>query len=102
VATQNPDLTRGLVIEDKKQRVANFHKNTVESFVELCAASGIKHPDELNRTHVYRRVFMNLVKTYEDIYPTIPDGCLLEGGDTPFDYEEYMKRASADVFEVKG
>ncbi len=101
VATQDPDLTRGLVISDKKQRVANFHKNTVESFVELSAASGIKNSEEINRTHVFRRVFMNLVKTYEDIYPTIPDGSLLEGGDVPFDYEEYLKRASAETFELK-
>ena len=80
--------------------MANFHKNTVESFVELMGACGIDNPDMINRTHVYRRVFMNMVKTYEDIYPTIPDGCLLEGGDVPYDYESYMNRASAEVFEV--
>jgi hypothetical protein len=43
---------------------------------------------------------MNMVKTYEEIYPSIPDGCLLNGADTPFDYEDYLKRASADQFEV--
>jgi glutamate synthase domain-containing protein 2 len=100
VATQDPYFMKGLVVEDKTVRVANYHKNTVESFVELIGASGIDHPDKINRTHVYRRVFMNLVKTYEEIYPTIPDGCLLDGGDTPFDYEDYMKRASAESFEV--
>ena len=100
VATQNPKLMNGLVVEDKKVRVANYHKNTVESFVELLAASGIDHPDKLNRTHVYRRVFMNLVKTLEEIYPSIPEGCLLEGGDVPFDYEEYLKRSSTESFEV--
>src|SRR6185503_10663955 len=100
VATQDPKFTKGLVVEDKKVRVANFHRNTVESFVELMGAAGISHPDKINRSHVYRRVFMNLVKTYEEIYPTIPDGCLLDGGDIPFDYEDYMKRAAADRFEV--
>jgi glutamate synthase domain-containing protein 2 len=102
VATQDPYFMKGLVVEDKKVRVANYHKNTVESFVELIGAAGIDHPDKINRSHVYRRVFMNMVKTYEEIYPTLPEGCLLEGGDTPFDYEDYMKRASAESFEVAG
>jgi glutamate synthase domain-containing protein 2 len=100
VATQNPSLMNGLVVEDKKNRVANYHKNTVESFVELIAAAGLDHPDKINRSHVYRRVFMNLVKNYDEIFPPIPDGCLLEGGDAPFDYEDYLKKSSAEAFEI--
>jgi glutamate synthase domain-containing protein 2 len=100
VATQDPYFMKGLDVEDKRVRVANFHKNTVESFVELMGAAGLDHPGKIDRSHVYRRVFMNLVKTYEEIYPTIPNGCLLEGGDIPYDYDEYMKRASSESFEV--
>lgn len=100
VATQDPYFMKGLVVEDKTTRVANYHKNTVESFVELIGASGLDHPDKINRSHVYRRVFMNTVKTYEEIYPTIPDGCLLDGADAPFDYEDYLKKASAESFEI--
>lgn len=98
VATQDPELTKGLVVEDKKVRVANYHKHTVDSFVELLAASGIDHPDKINRTHVYRRVFMNMVKTYEEIYPEVPEGCLLDGGDSPIEFDVYLHRASATSF----
>ena len=100
VATQDPYFMKGLVVEDKKVRVANYHKNTLESFVELIGAAGLQHPDQINHSHVYRRVFMNMVKTYGEIYPILPDGCLLEGNDSPFEYEEDLKRSSAEQFEV--
>ncbi len=100
VATQDPYFMKGLVVEDKKQRVANYHKNTVESFVELIGAAGLDHPEKINHSHLDRRIFMNTVKTYEEIYPVIPDGCLLEGGDVPFDFEEHLRRASEVSFEV--
>ena len=99
VATQNPALSQGLVIEDKKNRVANYHKNTVESFVELMGAAGINNPGKINRSHVYRRVFMNLVKTYAEIYPPVPEGALLPGADAPFDYEEYLRISKAESFD---
>lgn len=98
VATQDPYFKKGLVVDDKKVRVANYHKNTVGSFVELLSCAGLDHPDKINRTHVYRRVFMNMVKTYEEIYPPVPEGCLLEGGDSPFEYDTYLARASAESF----
>ncbi len=98
VATQNPALMRGLVVEDKKHRVANFHKHTVESFVELMGAAGIDHPGKINRSHIYRRVFMDLVRTYEEIFPIVPEGCFLSDQLIPAEYKMYLKTASAEQF----
>ena len=97
VATQDPDLVKGLVIDDKKVRVANYHKNTIESFVELMAASGIDSPSKLNRHQISRRVFMNEVKTLEEIYPSIPERSMLTNP-VPERYRMSFESASAEKF----
>jgi glutamate synthase domain-containing protein 2 len=97
VATQDPDLVRGLVVEDKKVRVANYHKHTIESFVELMAASGIDNPAKLNRHQITRRVFMNEVRTFEEIYPSVPLGAMVNGS-IPQAYINSYQSASADKF----
>jgi Glutamate synthase domain 2 len=76
VATQNPALTVGLVVSDKKQRVANYHESTVSTFVELMGAAGIDDYNNITRSHIYRRVFMNEVRTFEDIFPSLEPGCM--------------------------
>jgi len=47
VATQDPMLEKGLVVEDKYRRVANFHKNTIHALKELMAAAGVNSLDEV-------------------------------------------------------
>ena len=95
VATQNPQLTVGLVVSDKKQRVANYHEETVDSFVELMGAAGIEHYTELTRSHIYRRVFMNEVRTFEDIFPSLEPGCMLFGT-IPEKYRQDFEQANSD------
>lgn len=97
VATQDPTFTKGLVVDDKKVRVANYHKNTVESFVELLGASGIDNPRKLNRHQINRRVFMNEVRTFEEIYPSIPVGSML-GATVPEAYAHSFNSASSEKF----
>lgn len=97
VATQDPKLMHGLDVNDKKIRVANYHKYTVESFVELMSASGIDHPSKLNRHMINRRVFMNQVRTFEEIYPSVPVGAMLND-DIPEAYRNSYNSASAEAF----
>jgi glutamate synthase domain-containing protein 2 len=77
VATQDKSLMNGLDPENKAVRIYNYHKATINSFVELLAAAGISKPGELSRRHINRRVTMNQVMTYHDIYPGLRTGELL-------------------------
>ena len=81
VATQDPNLMAGLVVSDKTLRVASFHKQTVSSATGMMAAAGIRHPDNLHRAFIYRRVSHNQIQTYAELFPYIPVGCLLN---TPY------------------
>ncbi len=98
VATQKDHLVNGLVVDDKKVRVANYQHETVKSAVELMAAAGIEHPKQLHRSHIYRRINDGQIKTYAEIYPYMLKGCLSEAP-YPVDYEFDMVNSSAETFQ---
>lgn len=95
VTTQDPQLVAGLVVDDKKVRVANYHEDTVKSCVELLGAAGIDDHQQLTRSHIYRRVFMNEVRTFENIYPSLEGGCMLNGN-IPEKYKDDYNKAKMD------
>lgn len=76
-ATQDKSLIKGLVVDDKAQRVANYHEETIHSFMEMIAADGLKNHEEIERKHVNRRVGMHSVAKYNEIYPSVQKGSLL-------------------------
>lgn len=98
VATQNPSLAAGLVVSDKAERVARYHKSTVEAAVDLLSSAGLTHTNELNRSYVYRRVSEFEVLRYDEIFPYPRVGCLISG-DIPPKYQLAMSEASADHFK---
>lgn len=97
VATQNKGLMRGLVVSDKTVRVANFHQETVESAMQMIGAAGLRHPADLHRAFIYRRISPNIIQTYAQLFPYIPKGSLT---DTPYpsQYEAEMALSSAETF----
>lgn len=78
VATQNKSLMKGLDVEDKTDRVANFHHETIKSFMELLAAGGFSKSDDLKRNHINRRINMNTIMDYSQIFPEVEAGSLLK------------------------
>jgi glutamate synthase domain-containing protein 2 len=97
VATQDKGLMRGLVVDDKKVRVANFHKQTVSSAIQMIGAAGMKKPCDLHRMFIYRRVNASQIQTYAELFPYIPKGSLLN---TPYpqSFEMDMTLSSAETF----
>jgi glutamate synthase domain-containing protein 2 len=97
VATQDPSLTKGLVVDDKKVRVKNFHNLTVSSAVDLLGAAGLREPAQLTRAYVNRRVSPNVMQSYLQTFPYLPTGSLLK---TPYPSrcELGMKLSTADSF----
>ena len=89
IATQNKRLSGALVVEDKKQRVANYHQGTIESFIELLASSGLDDFDKLTRKHVFYRLDETNYKRYDELFKPIRTGDLLK---TPYpkDFKRYM------------
>lgn len=79
VATQDPARQRALVVPDKMERVANFHRATLQELAELTAAAGLDHPTDFKPIHITRRVSPSVVATYADLYPGLAEGELVSG-----------------------
>lgn len=97
VATQDPDLVRGLDVIGKAPRVSHFHRNTVKSFLEILGAAGLSHPDELQPRHIQRRVNPEEVQDYSQIYHYLEPGVLLSSAQ-PRAFREAWQAASAERF----
>jgi glutamate synthase domain-containing protein 2 len=99
VATQDPELAKGLHVADKAQRVANYHHETVKSFLDVLAAAGLSHPSQLRPWHIQRRVDSVEVKHYGEIYPYLHPGDLLNGTKSPPFYARPWEGAKASTWD---
>ncbi|MFC3120166.1 FMN-binding glutamate synthase family protein [Agaribacter flavus] len=98
IATQNPSRNKAIVVSDKSQRVANFHKETVKNLVELVGAAGLNGIHELEPKHIHRRIKGTEVKSYAQLYPTLESGALLSNETTPIDWRFDMDMANASAW----
>lgn len=98
VATQNPDLMKGLVPEEKSVRVARFQHETVKSAMDLMASAGLSHPDEVTRDVITTRIDRNKVETFAEIFPELETGCLLFESTVPKEFLYFWRKASSEKF----
>lgn len=100
VATQDPLRGRALDVSDKGQRVANFHRNTLIALGGLLSSAGLEHPRELRPDHVIRRLSRDRYASYEELYPCLEHGELLQDHTRLSPFRQAWPRASASAFQV--
>jgi glutamate synthase domain-containing protein 2 len=81
VTTHNPDLQRGLVPEDKAQRVANYATNLMHEVEIIAHSCGVREPRLLNRRHAWIVTAGGIPQPLLDLYPE-PQPRAPQGGDT--------------------
>ena len=97
IATQDSTLEEGLVVGDKATRIARYQKETVNATMDLVASAGLRNANQINRSHIYRRISETEIKRYDQIYPGLVKGSLL-GDDFPERFAHEMKESSSSCF----
>ncbi len=78
IATSDKGRQRGLVVADKAQRVASFHRNTLSALMQVVGAAGCQHPSELTARHIMHRVTEDIAEPGHLAYQLLERGALLE------------------------
>ena len=97
VATQDPELMRGLDPEDKAARVARYHKETVHSTIDLLSATGHISMKGISRYDINRRINQIDVKRFDEIYPIVKTGAFING-DLPTGLKVEFNLADENTF----
>ena len=101
VATQDPLRQRALVVEDKAQRVYNFHRNTMSGLSEMLAAAGLTKPSEITAHHLVQRLSASEIKLFSHKHAFLKPGELLGGEIDGEFYARSWSIAQANSFTPK-
>jgi glutamate synthase domain-containing protein 2 len=98
VTTQDPRRIRALKVEDKFERVRNFHHATIKSCLDITGAIGVDHPDKLTPELIYHRVLDKPDShSFMEVAEFLKPGELL-GEKIPRRFADDWHRASAESF----
>ena len=78
-APLNAVRQRAIVVPDKAERVASFHRETIKALSDLIAAAGLSHPHDLRPTHFMQRAAPDRTISFEELYVCMKPGELLVG-----------------------
>lgn len=96
IATQDPARVVALDVENKANRVARYHQQMMKNLAELLGAAGLKSLSQLTPAHIMHRHQGTLVKSYEEMFPTLAVGALLDDETRPASWAADWQVADAN------
>ena len=96
IATQDQDRYKALDIEDKSERVANYHASMIENVMDLVIATGLNSLNEIRPEHINHRTKGAETKNYAELYPSIIDKCLLTDITIPEIWQKHWQQADSN------
>ena len=97
ITTQDLGRQRGLVVEDKAERVYRFHEKTLMALAEITRAAGLTHPEGFRSHHLHQHILGKTSSEAGRAYPTIEEGALLTDASATI-YAPYWAQADAASF----
>lgn len=101
VATQVEWRQKGLNVEDKAERVTEFHKQTLAAMRDIVVAMGLESPWEIKPAELHERTNSARSDSMDRIYKFLKPGELLDHPEETH-YARYWKVAQAESFRQKG
>lgn len=101
IATQDPARSKAINVEQKSQRIKNFHHNTLESFYELVGSMGLDDPAKLMPQMVKRRSPYGLLMSVSSlIEPLAPNALIDDSADRLVDevWSAWWSASRSDQF----
>ncbi|OYQ80049.1 FMN-binding glutamate synthase family protein [Wohlfahrtiimonas chitiniclastica] len=98
IATQDLMRQKGLDVTNKKNRVYNYHRNTLHALAEMLSSAGISNVHELEPHHLVLRTTDNEVRLFSNTYYYLEPGALLKDEITSQYYSTVWNEAQAESF----
>ena len=100
IATQDPARAKAINVEDKSERVKNFHHNTLASFFELVGSMGLDDPAKLVPQMIKRRSPYGAQMSMGSLVAPLPAKAFIDNLDIDESWEHWWQASSAEQFYV--
>ncbi len=98
VTSQDPGRYRALVVDQKHQRVTNFHTNTRRALREVVEACGLNHPNDFTPHHLMIRINSREVRSAASQYDWLEPNELTRGDVGHPAFTKFWNMARPDSF----